>query len=250
MPGAPTIGTATAGNAQATVTFTPASDGGSPITGYTVTSSPGSITATGTASPIAVTGLTNGTAYTFTVTATNAIGTGAASATSNSVTPALSTALTPPAPGKGDLVDGTSSASPSGTATAGVTGLSVSGSGVGALTVATYSGSPVVGTVSGGTGAYYDVAISSGNSFSSLTITITDLGPGGQSIDWWNGTAWVPFSNQTFDPATDSVTAVVDRDDVADLGPVDRDPGCGVDQPDARAGLLAGGVGRRGLRLR
>jgi hypothetical protein len=88
-PGAPTIGSATAGNAQATVSFTPpASNGGSPITSYTVTASPGGRTASGTASPLTVTGLTNGTAYTFAVTATNAVGTGAASAASNSVTPA------------------------------------------------------------------------------------------------------------------------------------------------------------------
>ena len=87
-PGAPSVGTATAGNDQATVTFTaPASNGGSAITGYTVTSSPGGVTATGTASPITVTGLTDGTAYTFTVTATNATGTGTASAASNSITP-------------------------------------------------------------------------------------------------------------------------------------------------------------------
>jgi trimeric autotransporter adhesin len=89
VPGAPTIGTATAGDASASVTFTaPASNGGSAITGYTVTSSPGGITATGTSSPINVTGLTNGTAYTFTVTATNAIGTSAASAATSAVTPA------------------------------------------------------------------------------------------------------------------------------------------------------------------
>jgi uncharacterized protein (TIGR02145 family) len=88
VPGAPIIGTATKGNAQATVTFTaPGSNGGSAITGYTVTSGPGGFTASGAASPITVTGLTNGTAYTFTVTATNVNGTGPASVVSNSVTP-------------------------------------------------------------------------------------------------------------------------------------------------------------------
>ena len=93
VPAAPTIGTATAGNAQAAVTFTaPASNGGSAITVYTVTASPGAITGTGARSPVTVTGLTNGTSYTFTVTATNSAGTGAASAASNSVTPFVPTA--------------------------------------------------------------------------------------------------------------------------------------------------------------
>lgn len=88
-PGAPTIGTATAGNAQATVTYTaPAWTGkGSGAVTYTATSSPGGLTGTGS-SPITVSGLTNGTAYTFTVKATTSYGaTGAASAASNSVTP-------------------------------------------------------------------------------------------------------------------------------------------------------------------
>ena len=80
---------ATAGVASASVAFVaPSSNGGSAITGYTVTSSPGSFTAMGTTSPINVTGLTNGTAYTFTVVATNAIGNSVASAASSAVTPA------------------------------------------------------------------------------------------------------------------------------------------------------------------
>ena len=88
VPGAPTIGTATEGNTQATVTFTaPVSNGGSPITGYTVTSNPGNISGTGAVSPIIVTGLTNGTAYTFTVIATNANGNSLPSSASNLVTP-------------------------------------------------------------------------------------------------------------------------------------------------------------------
>lgn len=92
-PGAPTIGTATPGDAQASVTFTAPTDLGIPavITSYTATSSPGGFTGSASASPITVAGLTNGTAYTFTVTATNATGTGPASAASNSVTPTAST---------------------------------------------------------------------------------------------------------------------------------------------------------------
>lgn len=78
----------TAGSTEASVSFKlPGSNGVSTITGYTVTSNPGGITARGVGSPITVTGLTYGTAYEFTVTATNQIGTGKASEPSNSVTP-------------------------------------------------------------------------------------------------------------------------------------------------------------------
>jgi trimeric autotransporter adhesin len=89
-PGAPTGVTAavTANNPGATVSFKlPASNGGSPITGFTVTSKPGGVTATGVGSPITLTGLTFGDSYTFAVMAKNAIGPGPASKPSNKVTP-------------------------------------------------------------------------------------------------------------------------------------------------------------------
>jgi len=87
VPGAPTIGTATAGVGSASVAFTaPTNTGQSTITSYTATSSPGGFTGTGASSPVTVSGLTAGTSYTFTVTATNATGTGPASAASNSIT--------------------------------------------------------------------------------------------------------------------------------------------------------------------
>jgi hypothetical protein len=90
-PYAPTIGTATDvgtdrpyNNGAATVTFTPT--GPNAATSYTVTSSPGGYTATGASSPITVTGLQSGTAYTFKVKGTNAAGTGEESSASNSIT--------------------------------------------------------------------------------------------------------------------------------------------------------------------
>lgn len=102
VPDAPTIGTATVGDTEATVTFTaPASTGGAAIiaSGYTVTANPGGATGTGSSSPITVTGLMNGVAYTFTVTATNSAGTGAASAASNSIIPASPQTITFANPG-------------------------------------------------------------------------------------------------------------------------------------------------------
>jgi hypothetical protein len=90
-PGAPTIGVATAtGATTATVAFTAPSYGGSSaITSYTATSSPGGITGTLNQSgsgTINVTGLSDNTSYTFTVTATNSAGTSSPSASSNSIT--------------------------------------------------------------------------------------------------------------------------------------------------------------------
>jgi len=87
-PGAPINVFAVAGDAQATISFAaPASNGGAPITSYSVTTNPGGASAIATTSPINVFGLVNGQSYNFTVQATNNAGTGPASIASNTVTP-------------------------------------------------------------------------------------------------------------------------------------------------------------------
>jgi hypothetical protein len=90
-PGIPTgVSAAYNGDASAIVSFTAPATGGSAITGYTVTATPASgsaLTRSASSSPYTFTGLTNGTAYTFTVKATNAIGTGSDSTASSAVTP-------------------------------------------------------------------------------------------------------------------------------------------------------------------
>lgn len=96
VPDAPMDVAATAGNAQISLAFAPpTNNGGSAITGYTASCLPAgggaAVTATGTTSPIIVNGLSNGTAYTCTVSASNGVGAGAASApvTATPVAPAV-----------------------------------------------------------------------------------------------------------------------------------------------------------------
>jgi large repetitive protein len=108
LPGAPTIGTAAAGDSAATVTWTaPASNGFSAITGYVVTPYIAGVAQTpqtfsSTATTQTVTGLTPGTSYTFRVAAVNAAGTGPASAASGAVTVNAGPSLTFAAPPAGE----------------------------------------------------------------------------------------------------------------------------------------------------
>ena len=90
-PGPPTGLSVVTGDGKATISFSaPANTGESAVTGYTATATPSSglpITATGTSSPITVTGLSDGTVYTFIVVATNGTGNGAASLPSGEIVP-------------------------------------------------------------------------------------------------------------------------------------------------------------------
>lgn len=153
IPDAPTIGTATkASGTSVSVTFTaPACVGGGPITSYTATSTPGCLTGTGASSPITVSGLTTGTAYTIKVKATNAIGTGPCSAASNSVTPDNNGQQAYTTPGGYTWV-----------APAGVTSVSVVAVGGGS------GGSPCNAGGAGGLGYRNNITVVPGNSYSVL----------------------------------------------------------------------------------
>jgi hypothetical protein len=95
IPGTPTGVAGTPGAGQVTLTWTPpASDGGSAITGYRVTpyigaSARPAVLTGSAAAGYTVTGLTNGTAYTFKIAAINVAGTGSDSTASSPVTPNL-----------------------------------------------------------------------------------------------------------------------------------------------------------------
>jgi hypothetical protein len=153
VPGAPTSVVADAGDGEATVSWSaPLSDGGSALTGYTVTSSAGgTVVVSGVATSTTVGGLTNGVAHTFTVAATNAVGTGPTSAASAAVTPSPGPPVVPGAPSGVNATAGDGDATvswspPSSDGGSAVTGYTVVSSGGQQVSVA---GSSTVATVPG-----------------------------------------------------------------------------------------------------
>jgi len=243
VPGAPTGVSAVAGNAQATVSFTaPASNGGSAITGYTATSTPGSLTASGASSPLTVTGLTNGTAYTFTVHATNAIGNGPESSASSAVTP-TSGATAPGAPTGLTATAGNAQASLSWTAPASNGGSAVADyvvqyrttSGPGAWTTftdgtSTTTSATVTGLTNGtgydfqvaavnaiGTGAYSATA-SATPAGSSTIVQDTFTGADGTSLGAHTGevgATWTHMGTSAFDTLSANALLLAALDETA-----------------------------------
>jgi hypothetical protein len=165
-PGAPTNVIATNGDTQVSVAFTAPAYTGYPagITSYTVTSSPGGFTATGASSPLVVTGLTNGTAYTFTVRATGVTGTGPASAPSNSVSPSVP-----------QQVEYTTAGSYTFVAPAGLSPSTVSVVCVGGASTSSFDSSYGYASGGGGLGYRNGYSVTSGTSY---TVVV---GPGGNT---------------------------------------------------------------------
>jgi hypothetical protein len=91
--------------------------------------------------------------------------------------------------------------------TGGSTGVTVSGSGSGTVGAAVYGSNPAGTATFNSSGAYVDVTVA-GSGLTGLTITDCDLN-GGTTVSWWNGTAWVLASNQTYDATTKCVTITV-----------------------------------------
>ena len=176
VPSAPTGVTATRGDGSAQVSWTAASPNGTAITGYTVTGSPGgSCTTTGTT--CTVTGLTNGTSYTFSVVATNAVGTGPASTPSAPVTPAglpaTPTAVTAIA-GAGSVQVSWAAADPNGSP---VTSYVVTSSPGGATCSTTGALSCTVGGLTGGVAYTFTVRATNGVGTSPASIPSAPVTP-------------------------------------------------------------------------
>ena len=171
-PGAPTIGIAAPGNTSATLAWTaPTDNGGNAVTGYVITPSTGGPVTVGNVTTYTMTGLTNGTAYTFQVSAINTNGTGGNSSPSNSVTPQ------PTAPGAPTVV-----VASAGNTTATLTWVAPVDDGGFAITgyvITPSSGAPVtVGNVT----TYTLTGLVNGTGYTFIVAAINQLGTGTTSF--------------------------------------------------------------------
>jgi len=188
VPQAPTIGTATNASAgNVSVPFTAANNGGSAITGYTLTSSSG-LTASGASSPLTLIE-TVSSVFTYTVTATNANGTSAASAASNSLT----ISLVPGVPSISSVSDvGTSRAFNNGAASVAFT----AGSGP-AATSYTVTSSPGGYTASGASSPIVVTGLQSGTSYTYAVTATNAIGSSSASASSSSVTATTVPSTPT-----------------------------------------------------
>jgi len=183
VPGAPTIGSASAGNGQATVSWTaPASNGGSAITGYEITpyangNAQAPVASSGTGTSKVITGLANGTPYQFRVKAVNAIGLSDPSGASNSVTPRVP-ATVPGAPTIGSVSAGNGQVSVSWAAPASNGGASISGYQVTPYVGATAQ--PVVVSTGPGTSKVV-TGLANGTAYTFRVAAVNAVGTGAQS---------------------------------------------------------------------
>ncbi|TIC83621.1 fibronectin type III domain-containing protein, partial [Nocardioides sp. GY 10113] len=182
VPAQPAKPTAVRGDQSATITWTAPSTNGAPITGYTVTSTPGAKTCTTTgALSCTITGLTNGTAYTFTVVATNTIGDSPASDPSTTVTPAgVPTQPAKPTAVRGDQSATVTWAKPSGNGSP-VTGYTITATPGGATKTVTDADTLTtsIGGLSNGTGYTFTVTATNAVGDSHPSVASREVTPAG-----------------------------------------------------------------------
>ena len=180
-PAAPTVVNAVPGNQSATVSWTAAVNNGAVVTAYVVTAYPGGMTCTTSLTTCVVSGLTNGTPYTFTVVARNVVGTGPASFATTPVVPKVAAA---PAPinvvvrrGNGTLIVHWSAGLANGAV---VTDYVVSATGGGVTRTCTTTGtSCVVRGLTNGV-AYHVSVVARSTSGSAATAIPTAIAPAGR----------------------------------------------------------------------